>query len=116
VLAIVAAILIAIVTVVVGVFLAVPTAALSILAIITGKSAGLTWNAETITLAIVVGALVLGVFLYLVSLISVPAIVFFPAYSMYFFAGRYPRLAAVLYPGAPATQVPTGSVPGPGVV
>jgi hypothetical protein len=116
VLAIVAAILVAIVTVVVGVFLAVPTAALSILAIITGKSAGLTWNAETITLAIVVGALVLGVFLYLVSLISVPAIVFFPAYSMYFFAGRYPRLAAVLYPAAPATQVPTGSVPGPGVV
>jgi hypothetical protein len=111
VLAIVAAILIAIVTVIVGVFLVVPTVAFSILAIITGKSAGLSWNAETITLAIVVAAVVLGVFLYLVSLISVPAIVFFPAYSMYFFAGRYPRLAAVLYPAAPATQVPAGAAP-----
>jgi hypothetical protein len=104
-------IVIAIVTVIVGVFLVVPTVAFSILAIITGKSAGLSWNAETITLAIVVAAVVLGVFLYLVSLISVPAIVFFPAYSMYFFAGRYPRLAAVLYPAAPATQVPAGAAP-----
>lgn len=116
VLAIVVAILIGIATLVVGLFLVVPTAALSILAIITGKSAGLTWNAETITLAVVVGTIVLGIFLYIVSLISVPAIVFFPAYSMYFFAGRYPRLAAVLYPAAPTPQVPAGAVHGSGVV
>ena len=47
-------------------------------------------------------------FLYLVSLISVPAIVFFPAYSMYFFAGRYPRLAAALYPAPPITRASAG--------
>ena len=54
--------------------------------------------------AIVVGAGLLGVLLYVVSLISVPPIVFFPAYSIYFFASRYPALQQVLYP-APAVPV-----------
>lgn len=106
-LAILAAILIGIATVILGLIIAIPSIGLGILAVLTGKSAGLTWNAETITLAVVVGAMLLAVFLYLVSLISVPAIVFFPAYSLYFFAGRYPQLAAVLYPTAPA--VPAGA-------
>ena len=40
---------------------------------------------------------------YLVSLISVPAIVFFPAYSIYFFAARYRPLSLALYsPRQPA--------------
>ena len=109
-LSILAAILIGIATVILGLIIAIPSIGLGILAVLTGKTAGLTWNAETITLAVVVGGTLLAVFLYLVSLISVPAIVFFPAYSLYFFAGRYPRLAAVLYPAAPA-QVPAGAVP-----
>lgn len=96
VLAVVTGILIAFGALLVGLFFVVPTAALGVLALLTGKSAGLTWNAHTIALAAALGLLLLGVFLYLVSLISVPAIVFFPAYSMYFFAGRYPRLAAAL--------------------
>lgn len=111
VLAFVVGILIGIASIIVGLIFVLPTAALSILAILTGKSAGLTWNAHTITLAIVVGCILLGVFLYLVSLLSVPAIVFFPAYSIYFFAARYPRLAAALYPQSPAAQIPAGTVP-----
>jgi hypothetical protein len=50
----------------------------------------------------------LAIFLYLVSLVSVPAIVFFPAYSMYFFAARYPQLGSALYPALPASQVAVG--------
>jgi hypothetical protein len=38
---------------------------------------------------------------YAVSLISVPVIVFFPAYSIYFFAARYPNLSRVVYPAPP---------------
>jgi hypothetical protein len=34
-------------------------------------------------------------------LISVPVIVFFPAYSIYFFAQRYPPLASLLWPQPP---------------
>jgi hypothetical protein len=40
------------------------------------------------------------------SLISVPVTVFFPAYSIYFFAARYPALSAVLYPAPPAPPTP----------
>jgi hypothetical protein len=97
-LAIAAGIVVGIATVILGLIVAIPTVGLSVLAVITGKSAGLTWNASTITLAIVVGSILFSVFLYLISLISVPVLVFFPAYSIYFFAGRYRPLSAVLYP------------------
>jgi MFS family permease len=108
VLAIVVGILIGIATLIVGVIFVVPTAGLSILAVLTGKSAGLTWNAETIALAAVIGCILLAAFLYFVSLIAVPAIVFFPAYSIYFFAGRYPPLAAALYPASTSQPAPAG--------
>lgn len=109
VLAILVGFLIAIATIILGLIFVLPSIGIGVLAFITGKTAGLTWNAQTITLAIVVGCVLLGVFLYLVSLISVPAIVFFPAYSIYFFAGRYPSLSAVLYPASPAAPVPAGA-------
>jgi hypothetical protein len=44
-----------------------------------------------------------------VALISVPAIVFFPAYSIHFFAERYPALRAAL--NSPASNPNIGSVP-----
>ena len=93
----VATILIGIATVFLGLLIAVPSVALGLLAVLTGKTAGLSWNPGTIALAVVIGCILLAVFFYLVSLIYVPAIVFFPAYSIHFFAGRYPRLSAVLH-------------------
>ncbi|MGC2328350.1 MAG: hypothetical protein WA604_16680 [Candidatus Sulfotelmatobacter sp.] len=111
VMAIAAAVAIAIVTAIVAVFFVVPTVVLGVVGVVAGKSAGLTWNAGTITLAVVVGCVLLFCFLYLVSLVSVPAIVFFPAYSIYFFAGRYPALSTALYP-APRMPVPAvGTAP-----
>ncbi len=101
-----AGIVVGIATVILGLMIAIPTVGLSILAVLTGKSAGLTWNAYTITLAVVVGSILLAIFLYLIALISVPVIVFFPAYSIYFFAARYPALSAVLYPPVPASSNP----------
>jgi hypothetical protein len=106
--AIAAGILIGIATLILGLIIALPSILLGALAVLTGKAAGLTWNAGTIALAVVVGCIVLAVFLYLVSLISVPVIVFFPAYSIYFFAARYPRLSAVLYP-PPAVSPPSAA-------
>jgi hypothetical protein len=97
-----AGIIVGIATIILGFLIAIPTIGLSIVAVLTGKSAGLAWNAYTITVAIVVGSILLAFFLYLVSLISVPVIVFFPAYAIYFFAGRYPLLRAALYPAAAA--------------
>jgi hypothetical protein len=109
VLSILAGIIIAIASLTVVLLVAIPTAVLAIVAVITGKTAGLTWNVSTITVAVVVGCIVLAVFLYLISLITVPAIVFFPAYSIYFFAGRYQALSLALYP--PPAVLPSGVAP-----
>src|SRR5690242_3112193 len=66
------------------------------------------WNVYTITLAVVVGAVVFVLLMSAISLISVPAVVFFPAYSVYFFAARYPALSLRLYgpPPPPPTLPP----------
>jgi hypothetical protein len=112
VMAIGAGIVIGIATIILGLIIAIPTVGLSIIAIVTGKSAGLAWNVYTITLAVVVGSILLAAFLYLLALISVPVIVFFPAYSIYFFAGRYPRLNAAIYPPSlPPQSPPVASSP-----
>jgi hypothetical protein len=68
----------------------------------------LTWNPLTIAIAIVVGGIVLIAAIFIVALISVPTIVFLPAYSIHFFAERYPALRAVL--NSPALA-PGGSGP-----
>jgi hypothetical protein len=85
--------------------LLIPIGGLGLISVLLGQGAGLTWNALTITLAVVAGSVVLVLLLYVMSLISVPVIVFFPAYAMQFFAARYPLLAAIIYP-APARIPP----------
>jgi hypothetical protein len=104
------AIILGVVSFVVALIILIPAAGLAAGAILAGKAAGLGWTVSTITLAVVEGCMLLAVFLYVMSLISVPAIVFFPAYSIYFFAARYPALSAALYP---ATQVPSRAIPPP---
>jgi len=93
-----AAVVVGIITFIVLLIFLIPVGGFGVIAVMAGKTAGLTWNLYTITLAVVVGCIVLAVLLYVVSLISVPAIVFFPAYSIYFFASRYPALDALLHP------------------
>lgn len=97
-LAVGAAVIMSMVTVVVFLLILIPVGGIGVVAVLGGKAAGLTWNLYTITLAVVVGSVLAVAILYVFSLISVPVIVFFPAYSIYFFAARYPPLAAVLYP------------------
>ena len=106
VLAIGAGIIVGLASLILGLIVAIPTVALGLIAVITGKTAGLTWNVFTITVAVVVGCVLFAAFFYLVSLIAVPAIVFFPAYAIYFFAARYQALSVVLYPPPPAVLTP----------
>jgi hypothetical protein len=93
-----AAMVLGIVSLILILLVAIPLGALGVIAVITGKTVGLTWDAFTITLAIVVGGFFLAILMYALALISVPAIVFFPAYSIHFFASRYRPLDAVLHP------------------
>ncbi len=88
--------------------LLIPVGGLGAVAVIAGMAAGLTWNLYTITVAVVAGCCAIFLLLYVLSLISVPAVVFFPAYSIYFFAARYPALDARLHsvPPPPAVSAP----------
>jgi hypothetical protein len=102
VLAIAAGIILGIITLIALFILLIPIGGVGAIAVLAGKAAGLTWTVYTITLIVLAGCVALALFVFVAALISVPAIVFFPAYSIYFFATRYPALAAVLWP-APAT-------------
>ncbi len=111
VLAIVAGILVAIASIFLTLLIALPAAGVVLASILAGKTAGLTWNAGTITAVVVVIAGVFALLMYVVSLISVPVIVFFPAYSIYFFASRYQPLSTLLYSSAPAAVAVPGGLP-----
>lgn len=113
VMAIGAAILLGIVSVIVFLLFLIPIGGFGAVAVIAGMAAGLTWNLYTITLVIVAGAIVLFSLFYVMSLVSVPAVVFFPAYSIYFFASRYPALDALLHPAPPPPQPPPAPDPPP---
>jgi hypothetical protein len=121
-LAIGAAFIFGIVTFIVLLVLLIPVGGLGAITVLGGGAAGLTWNAFTITLAIVAGSVVLVLLLYVVSMISVPAIVFFPAYSIHFFAGRYLLLGNLIFPPPPPAppvlplpvMPPSAPIPEPG--
>jgi hypothetical protein len=94
------------------IILLVPFGGLGAITVFAGKAAGLTWNVFTITAAVVAGSMFLLLVFYAVSLISVPVIVFFPAYSIYFFAARYSQLARLIYP-PPPLPIPPPIPPAP---
>ncbi len=106
VLAIGAAIMFGIITVIAILILLIPVGGAGVIAVLGGKAAGWNWNVYTITLAVVFGCIALVIFMFVAALISVPVVVFFPAYSMYFFAPRYPPLASLLWPQPPASVAP----------
>jgi hypothetical protein len=106
VLAIGAAVIFGIAGAIVALILLLPAGGLGVVAVIAARASGVGWNLYTITAAVVVGSILLFVLIYLMSLISVPGIVFFPAYSLYFFAGRYPALQNLLYPAPPVPVAP----------
>jgi len=105
-----------IVTTIIIVVLLIPIGGLGALLVLLGKAAGFGWNLYTITAAVVVGCIVLAAVLYVVSLVAVPAIVFFPAYSIYFFAARYPALERLLGATPLPPQPPLPSPVTPGVI
>jgi hypothetical protein len=106
VMAIGAGIVVAIFSIILALIFAVPIIGVVLAAVFAGKAAGVTWNVFTITAAIVAGCMAFFIFFYIVALISVPVIVFFPAYSIYFFAPRYRPLSLALYPPPPGTLPP----------
>jgi hypothetical protein len=105
VLALGAAILFGIISTIAMFIMLIPFGALGVAAVLAGKAAGMTWTVVTISWAVVAVIIAFLIMMYVVSFISVPGIVFFPAYSLYFFAARYPALNAILNPAPPAPAI-----------
>ena len=97
-----AAILFGIIAIIPALVVVIPSAAV----VLAAKAAGLGWTVATVSLAVIFGVLAILLLIYLVALVCVPATVFFPAYALYFFAARYPNLAALLNPAPPAPESP----------
>jgi hypothetical protein len=108
-----AAIVFGIATAIAVVLLMIPAALIGITAVVAGKAAGLTWTPVVIAWGVVAVIIAFMVILYVVSFVSVPGIVFFPAYSLYFFAARYPALNAILYPAPVLPPAPPPFLPPP---
>lgn len=79
----------------------VPLVIVGIAVGVTAARLGLTWNTLTIAVTVVVGIVVLFGLFWVVALVSVPSVVFFQSYTLYFFGARYARLGAMLMPPAP---------------
>jgi hypothetical protein len=106
VLALAAGIALTVISVMVILVLLVPIGAIGAIVWMSVKSSGATWNVYTITLAVAAACIVLAILIFTISMISVPSAVFFPAYSIYFLAARYPALADVLWPRLPGPLIP----------
>lgn len=113
VLAIGAAVVLGVVSAIIMLVILIPVGGLGAIAVIAGMAAGLTLNLYTITLAVVAGCCVIFFILYILSLVSVPAAVFFPAYAIHFFAARYPALDAMLHPAPLPVILPPPMEPPP---
>jgi hypothetical protein len=72
----------------------------ALIVFLAARAAGITWNIVTLTIAFTAGLGTLAIIIYAVLLISAPAAVFFPAYSIHFFAPRYQALNELLRPGS----------------
>jgi hypothetical protein len=104
-LAIAAGIAFGILALIVIVLLLIPIGGAGIAAVLAAKASGFAWNVYTIALAVVGGLILLASLMFLIAFLTVPLIVFFPAYAIYFFASRYAPLAAMVWPQLPQAPV-----------
>ena len=109
-LAIAAAIVMAIAGLIVAIVLLIPFGVVALVAVFAGQAAGLGWNPVTIAVGIVFAAIIFLLLFVLLCLVSVPAVFFFPAYSVYFFAERHAGLRALLYPPSPEPDLSSPSL------
>ncbi len=92
----------------------IPVGILGVAIFFLAKGAGLGWNPVTVGFVIVAGGAVLFLLLYLISIVSLPAMVFFQAYSLYFYGARYDLLGLALSPPPPPpAAVPPAMAPEP---
>jgi len=100
------AIIFGIITVIALVVLLIPLGIMALIIFFGGKALGLSFDVATISILVVLGGIILMGIIYLIALISTPAMVFFQSYVLRFMGSRYPALGTVLFPPPPETPPP----------
>lgn len=94
--------------------LLIPLGLAGIAIFLIAKGEGMAWNPLTIGATAVAGAGVLFLLISVIGFISAPAMVFFQAYSMYFFGARYSPLGTALSPSEfPQPPLSSTTAPAP---
>ena len=106
VLAIGAAIIFGITTLLALILLLIPLGIAGVIVFFGGRAIGLTLNAATISILVALGAIMLAGFIYLAGLINTPATVFFQSYVLHFIGSRYEPVGAALFPPPPESIPP----------
>jgi hypothetical protein len=91
--------------------LLIPCGAMALVLYLVWVGVGLHWNPVTIGAAVLLGTVALATIIYVMGWVFTPATVFFQAYVLQYFAGRYPALGDLMIPPPPAE--PTSPLPAP---
>jgi len=71
-----------------------------------GRGLGIEWDLLTITITVLLGAVVVHIVLGVMAFISVPPLVFFQSYVLHFLGSRYPLLGEKVFPPPPPPSSP----------
>lgn len=108
-------ILFGIITLIALLVLVIPLGILGVGIYLLGLAMGLGWNLLTITITVLLGAVVFHIVIAVMAFISVPPLVFFQSYVLHFLGSRYPLLGEKVFPPPPPPPAPAEPSPlGPG--
>jgi hypothetical protein len=98
VLAVGSAIFFGIIDVIALLLLLIPLGLIGVLIYLSLRGANLSWNFATVSVTVVLAALVIALILWLCAFLYSPALVFFQSYALRFLASRLPSLNSVMNP------------------
>ena len=110
-----AAIIFGIALVFIALILAIPAVILVLVGVLIAKSAGPAGIAIGIFLLVLFVLAMIVLWFLIVIFCSAPVVVFFQAYPLYFFGGRYAKLGEILWPSPPPITPVFGAAPPPAV-
>ena len=114
-LAVGSAIFFGIIDVIALLLLLIPLGLIGVLIYLSLRGTNLSWNFATVSVTVVLAAVVIALILWLCAFLYSPALVFFQSYALRFLASRLPSLSAVMNPAiseaAPPPMPPPEAAP-----
>lgn len=86
--------------------LLIPLGLIGVLVYLGLRDANLSWNFTTVSVTVILAAVVIALVLWLFAFLYSPALVFFQSYALRFLASRLPSLSAVMNPAVGASAPP----------